>query len=125
MLRNLRFIILCFSNNFLFISLSFMQSEKSKKAGKAPSTTLLIDFLKASYGGSLEIILLEDNMNFNSRAASLSEVRQGGGHLLVSTDIAARGIDLPETTHIYNFDLPKTAIDYLHRAGRTVIPDRM
>ncbi|XP_021290789.1 DEAD-box ATP-dependent RNA helicase 58, chloroplastic isoform X1 [Herrania umbratica] len=95
------------------------QSEKSKKAGKAPSTTLLIDFLKASYGGSLEIILLEDNMNFNSRAASLSEVRQGGGHLLVSTDIAARGIDLPEITHIYNFDLPKTAIDYLHRAGRT------
>ncbi|EOY05583.1 P-loop containing nucleoside triphosphate hydrolases superfamily protein isoform 2 [Theobroma cacao] len=100
-------------------------SEKSKKAGKAPSTTLIIDFLKASYGGSLEIILLEDNMNFNSRAASLSEVRQGGGHLLVSTDIAARGIDLPETTDIYNFDLPKTAIDYLHRAGRTVIPDRM
>ncbi|XWS20639.1 hypothetical protein CRYUN_Cryun31cG0119800 [Craigia yunnanensis] len=47
------------------------------------------------------------------------EVRQGGGYLLVSTDISARGIDLPETTHIYNFDLPKTAIDYLHRAGRT------
>ncbi|XVE81553.1 hypothetical protein DITRI_Ditri15bG0074000 [Diplodiscus trichospermus] len=95
------------------------QSEKSKKAGKAPSTALLIDFLKTSYGGSLEILLLEEDMNFNSRAALLSEVREGGGYLLVSTDISARGIDLPETTHIYNFDLPKTAIDYLHRAGRT------
>ncbi|XWS13593.1 hypothetical protein CRYUN_Cryun36dG0050900 [Craigia yunnanensis] len=95
------------------------QSEKSKKAGKAPSTTLLIDLLMTSYEGSLEILLLEEDMNFNSRAASLSEVRQGGGYLLVSTDISARGIDLPETTHIYNFDLPKTAIDYLHRAGRT------
>ncbi|XWS20638.1 hypothetical protein CRYUN_Cryun31cG0119800 [Craigia yunnanensis] len=95
------------------------QSEKSKKVGKAPSTTLLIDLLMTSYEGSLGILLLEEDMNFNSRAASLSEVRQGGGYLLVSTDISARGIDLPETTHIYNFDLPKTAIDYLHRAGRT------
>ncbi|KAI9195313.1 hypothetical protein LWI28_013705 [Acer negundo] len=95
------------------------QSEKSKKAGNAPSTTLLIDILKTSYGGSSEILLLEEDMNFNSRAASLLEVRQGGGYLLVSTDIAARGIDLPETTHIYNFDLPRTAVDYLHRAGRT------
>ncbi|XP_031276585.1 DEAD-box ATP-dependent RNA helicase 58, chloroplastic isoform X2 [Pistacia vera] len=95
------------------------QSEKSKKAGNSPSTTLLIDFLKTSYGGSSDILLLEEDMNFNSRAASLSELRQGGGYLLVSTDIAARGIDLPETTHIYNFDLPRTAIDYLHRAGRT------
>lgn len=49
----------------------------------------------------------------------LQDVRKGDGYLLVSTDIVARGIDLPETTHIYNFDLPKTAIDYLHRAGRT------
>ncbi|GLT78449.1 hypothetical protein SLA2020_499850 [Shorea laevis] len=95
------------------------QSERSKKAGKAPSTILLIDFLKTSYEGALEILLMEEDMNFNSRAASLSEMRQGGGYLLVSTDIAARGIDLPETTHIYNFDLPKTAIDYLHCAGRT------
>ncbi|XP_048235176.1 DEAD-box ATP-dependent RNA helicase 58, chloroplastic isoform X3 [Ricinus communis] len=47
------------------------------------------------------------------------EVKQGGGYLLVATDIAARGVDLPETTHIYNFELPRTAVDYLHRAGRT------
>ncbi|KAF8392432.1 hypothetical protein HHK36_022774 [Tetracentron sinense] len=95
------------------------QSEKSKKAGNAPSTTRTIEFLKTSYGECLEILLLEEDMNFNSRAASLSEVRQGGGYLLVATDIAARGVDLPETTHIYNFDLPRTAVDYLHRAGRT------
>ena len=46
-------------------------------------------------------------------------MRQGGSYLLVATDIAARGVDLPETTHIFNFDLPRTAVDYLHRAGRT------
>ncbi|XP_039156702.1 DEAD-box ATP-dependent RNA helicase 58, chloroplastic isoform X2 [Eucalyptus grandis] len=95
------------------------QSEKSKKAGNAPSTTLLLEFFKNSYGNCSNILLLEGDMNFNARAASLSEVRQKEGYLIIATDIAARGIDLPETTHIYNFDLPRTAVDYLHRAGRT------
>lgn len=48
----------------------------------------------------------------------MQEVK-GRGFMLVSTDIASRGFDLPQTSHIYNFDLPKTATDYLHRAGRT------
>lgn len=46
------------------------------------------------------------------------ELQQGSSHLLVATDIAARGVDLPGTTHIYNFNLPKDAVNYLHRAGR-------
>lgn len=50
----------------------FGQSEKSKKAGNASSATLLINFLKASYEGYSDILLLEEDMNFNSRAASLS-----------------------------------------------------
>ncbi|XP_021716914.1 DEAD-box ATP-dependent RNA helicase 58, chloroplastic-like isoform X6 [Chenopodium quinoa] len=46
------------------------------------------------------------------------EVRKKSCYLIVATDLAARGVDLPETTHIYNFDLPKSAVHYLHRAGR-------
>ncbi|GMH08408.1 hypothetical protein Nepgr_010248 [Nepenthes gracilis] len=95
------------------------QSEKSKKAGNIQTITLLFDVLKKSFGECSEILLLEEDMNFNQRATSLSEMRKKGPHLLVATDIAARGVDLPETTHIYNFDLPKTAVHYLHRAGRT------
>ncbi|KAF5773523.1 putative RNA helicase [Helianthus annuus] len=95
------------------------QSEKSKKAGNAPATSVVIDVLKNSHKGSHEILLLEEKLNFNSRAASFSELRQGGSYLLVATDIAGRGVDLPDTTHIYNFDLPKDAVHYLHRAGRT------
>ncbi|EEC72249.1 hypothetical protein OsI_05378 [Oryza sativa Indica Group] len=94
------------------------QSEKSKKAGHPPSTTVVVEFLRTTYMGSLEVLLLEEDMNFNARATSFTEVK-GKGFLLVSTDIASRGFDLPQTSHIYNFDLPKTAIDYLHRAGRT------
>ncbi|GFP84000.1 dead-box ATP-dependent RNA helicase 58 chloroplastic [Phtheirospermum japonicum] len=96
------------------------QSEKSKKAGNAPPTTLLIEFLKTSHEGCPELVLLDEEMNFNQRAASLTDVKQSEGYVLVATDIAARGVDLPETTHIYNFDLPKDAVNYLHRAGRTV-----
>ncbi|XP_075506767.1 DEAD-box ATP-dependent RNA helicase 58, chloroplastic isoform X3 [Primulina tabacum] len=95
------------------------QSEKSKKSGDSPPTTLLVEFLRTSHRECPEIVMLEEEMNFNKRAASIIEVKQAGGYLLVATDIAARGVDLPETTHIYNFNLPKDAISYLHRAGRT------
>ncbi|KAK1279566.1 hypothetical protein QJS04_geneDACA004981 [Acorus gramineus] len=94
------------------------KSELSKRAGDPPSATRVIEFLKTSYVGHLDVLLLEDDMNFNARVNALLEVRQRGC-LLVATDIAGRGIDLPEMTHIYNYDLPRTATDYLHRAGRT------
>ncbi|XP_073050239.1 DEAD-box ATP-dependent RNA helicase 58, chloroplastic isoform X2 [Primulina eburnea] len=94
-------------------------SEKSKKSGDSPPTTLLVEFLRTSHRECPEIVMLEAEMNFNQRAASIIEVKQAGGYLLVATDIAARGVDLPETTHIYNFNLPKDATSYLHRAGRT------
>ncbi|XP_021716910.1 DEAD-box ATP-dependent RNA helicase 58, chloroplastic-like isoform X2 [Chenopodium quinoa] len=94
------------------------QSEKSKKAGDIPTTTLLIEHLKSSCEEFSNISLLEEDQNFNSRAASLFEVRKKSCYLIVATDLAARGVDLPETTHIYNFDLPKSAVHYLHRAGR-------
>lgn len=56
---------------FVYYALD-MQSEKSKKAGNAPPTTLLIEFLKTSHGGCPELVLLEEDMNFNQRAASLT-----------------------------------------------------
>ncbi|CAL5395521.1 unnamed protein product [Camellia sinensis] len=97
-----------------------VQSEKSKKAGHAPPTTLLIDLLKTSLPGCFDILMLEEDMNFNLRAASLSrnETRKklsSCGNRYSSQ----RSCIFPEITHIYNFDLPKTAVDYLHRAGRT------
>ncbi|KAL7220503.1 hypothetical protein ACSBR2_013393 [Camellia fascicularis] len=95
------------------------ESEKSKKAGHAPPITLLIELLKTSLPGCFAILILEEDMNFNLRAASLFEMRQERSYLLMATDVAARGVDLPETSHIHNFDLPKIAVDYLHRAGRT------
>ncbi|HPQ81774.1 MAG TPA: C-terminal helicase domain-containing protein, partial [bacterium] len=44
--------------------------------------------------------------------------------ILVATDIASRGIDVPGIEHIVNFDIPQTVEEYIHRAGRTARMDR-
>ncbi|KAL9264953.1 DEAD-box ATP-dependent RNA helicase 58, chloroplastic-like protein [Drosera capensis] len=95
------------------------QSEKSKNTCDMPTSTAVLDVLKNSLEKYVSIVLLDEDMNFNSRAVSLADVRLKESFLIVATDLAARGLDLPETTHIYNYDLPKSAIHYLHRAGRT------
>jgi ATP-dependent RNA helicase RhlE len=53
------------------------------------------------------------------RVQALQGFREGEHRILVATDIAARGIDVPHTSHIINFDMPETVDDYIHRAGRT------
>ena len=45
--------------------------------------------------------------------------RDGQVNVLIATDVAARGIDLPDVSHVINFDMPRTADIYLHRIGRT------
>ncbi|MGZ8833878.1 MAG: DEAD/DEAH box helicase, partial [Thermoanaerobaculia bacterium] len=53
------------------------------------------------------------------RTQALSDFRQGEHRILVATDIAGRGIDVPGITHVINFDIPENADDYVHRGGRT------
>ena len=49
----------------------------------------------------------------------MEDFRAGKVQLLVASDIAARGLDIPGITHIFNYDIPADPKDYLHRAGRT------
>lgn len=53
------------------------------------------------------------------RTEALDDFREGSHRILVATDIAGRGIDVPGITHVINFDLPENVEDYIHRAGRT------
>jgi superfamily II DNA/RNA helicase len=62
---------------------------------------------------------LHGDMHQGLRNRTLDGLRRGRIRILVATDVAARGIDVPGITHVFNYDLPKFAEDYVHRIGRT------
>ena len=62
---------------------------------------------------------LHGDMDQNSRTATLDAFREGRISLLAASDVAARGLDIPDVSHIFNFDVPWQADDYVHRIGRT------
>lgn len=62
---------------------------------------------------------LHGDMVQRQRTRMIQRLRRGETRILVATDVAARGIDVPGITHVFNFDLPKFAEDYVHRIGRT------
>jgi superfamily II DNA/RNA helicase len=62
---------------------------------------------------------LHGDMHQGARNRTLDSMRRGQVRVLVATDVAARGIDVPAITHVFNYDLPKFPEDYVHRIGRT------
>jgi ATP-dependent RNA helicase RhlE len=62
---------------------------------------------------------LQGNLSQNRRRAALDGFRSGKFQILVATDIAARGIDVAQVSHVVNFDMPDTPEAYIHRTGRT------
>ena len=62
---------------------------------------------------------LHGDMDQRSRMATLENFRTGKIPILVASDVAARGLDIPAVSHVVNFDAPHNAEDYIHRIGRT------
>ena len=62
---------------------------------------------------------LHGDMDQSARTAALDQFRKGDIPLLVASDVAARGLDIPAVSHVFNFDVPHHADDYVHRIGRT------
>jgi superfamily II DNA/RNA helicase len=58
-------------------------------------------------------------MDQSARTAALDQFRRGEIKLLVASDVAARGLDIPAVSHVFNFDVPHHPDDYVHRIGRT------
>jgi ATP-dependent RNA helicase RhlE len=67
----------------------------------------------------IRAMAIHGNKSQNQRTAALADFKSGKVNVLVATDIAARGIDIPELPYVVNFDLPNIAEDYVHRIGRT------
>ncbi|GAL10702.1 ATP-dependent RNA helicase SrmB [Vibrio astriarenae] len=62
---------------------------------------------------------IQGEMPQDRRNNAISRFRDGTVNVLLATDVAARGIDLPDVSHVINYDMPRTADVYLHRIGRT------
>ncbi|WP_041801831.1 DEAD/DEAH box helicase [Rhodopseudomonas palustris] len=62
---------------------------------------------------------LHGDMEQSARTAALDQFRKGELPILVASDVAARGLDIPEVSHVINFDVPHHPDDYVHRIGRT------
>ena len=67
---------------------------------------------------------IHSNKAQHTRLAAMSKFREGDVRVLVSTDVSARGIDVPETEVVINFNVPRMSDDYVHRIGRTGRADR-
>ena len=67
----------------------------------------------------LSTAMLSGDVPQNKRERLLEQFKSGKRKVLVATDVAARGLHIPSVSHVYNFDLPQDAEDYVHRIGRT------
>ncbi len=63
--------------------------------------------------------ILSGDVPQNKRQALLERFQSGDLPVLVATDVAARGLHIPDVSHVFNYDLPQEAEDYVHRIGRT------
>lgn len=68
---------------------------------------------------------LQGNLSQNQRQAAMNSFRSGRVQVMVATDIAARGIDVTQVSHVINYDVPDTADAYTHRIGRTGRMERL
>lgn len=66
-----------------------------------------------------QIAALHGDLPQSVRTATLEKFRAGEVQLLVASDVAARGLDIPAVSHVFNYDVPISADDYVHRIGRT------
>ncbi|MCF3972406.1 DEAD/DEAH box helicase [Paracoccus salsus] len=65
------------------------------------------------------VAAIHGNKSQGQRERALAAFRKGDTQVLVATDVAARGLDIPEVAHVYNYDLPNVPENYVHRIGRT------
>jgi ATP-dependent RNA helicase RhlB len=70
-------------------------------------------------GNDIETAVLSGDVPQKKRLSLLKRFQDGELRVLVATDVAARGLHIPDVTHVINYDLPEDAEDYVHRIGRT------
>jgi len=89
-------------------------------------TKKMADRLFDSISGKFpeQIGVIHSNKAHNTRMNAVRNFEEGKFRILIATDVIARGMDIQDVTHIINFDIPETQVDYIHRIGRTGRADK-
>ncbi len=77
------------------------------------------ELLKSLHRHDYKAVSLHGDMDQHMRLRMLDQFKSGDATYLIASDVAARGLDIPEVSHVFNFDVPTHAEDYVHRIGRT------
>ena len=67
----------------------------------------------------IRVSVLHSDRSQGQRLSALTQFKKGRSQVMVATDVAARGVDVEQISHVINFDVPNGAEDYIHRIGRT------
>jgi ATP-dependent RNA helicase RhlB len=70
-------------------------------------------------GNGMSAAIISGDIHQNKRESLLKKFHDGEYSILVATDVASRGLHIPDVTHVFNYDLPELGEDYVHRIGRT------
>lgn len=104
----------------LSLLVHLLQSEESGLAMVFCNTRRNVDFVvKNLRKNNVDATAIHGGFSQNKRDRSLQSFNRGKMGVLVCTDVAARGLDIANVSHIYNYDIPKDPNDYVHRIGRT------
>jgi len=97
-----------------------LKQEEVKRAVVFANKRETVQYLSGKlYGDEIPCAWLEGKMPQDKRNNAVQRLRDGEVNVLVATDVAARGLDIDDISHVINFDMPRKADIYLHRIGRT------
>ncbi len=97
-----------------------LKKEKIKSAIIFCSTKATVDIIENNLlSQGLKVTSLHGNMTQNQRLRVMEEFNKGKHKILVASAVAARGLDIKDVSHIFNYDLSKDPQEYIHRVGRT------
>lgn len=117
LLQNLIVIPLAHKDTYLVYLLNEFAGEKTMVFCRTIYETQRLAILMRSLGFSA--VPLHGGLSQSARLGALNKFRAGSRDILVATDVAARGLDIPKTDFIINYDLPQDSKTYVHRVGRT------
>jgi ATP-dependent RNA helicase DeaD len=100
--------------------LSLVEEDPPERAMIFRQTKLGVDRLAGNLKRrGLGVAAIHGDMSQRIRERVLDDFRAGKLRYLIATDVAARGLDVPEVSHVFNYDIPEDPEAYIHRIGRT------